>query len=434
MNVEPAARWGNMQFFDLACGETVDFRGQSVRLLEVGGPECRVEVGGDAMWLPVARRSVPGVANGLGVFVADNAPAKALTTDSSCHGLLTRDALLGLFDPNRPLLPPGTGTFPISRDDGFEWTMEEDSHMFAYLGLRWDSEDEYRSHEGIDFNLHDARGLERHAILSACEGEVVWLSRPNEKETRVLVKSARFPRIFYIYVHLHTPTVRVAEGDRVGIGERLGFPWGDSIWGHLHFAVVQRDDTPSPEDRYTNLLNIFPACCELWHGSLDVPPRRHERGHFRFGLNRDVSGNVKRLDWFSELTGYGWRLGRWNAAARVEGFVYNPEGSGCARLPKTLFAGSPAQAVNPDDFYVFSVAVEPGRYTVTARVGDPHGPSWQRVSCNGTDCGTHELPEGETAWTDPQTVDASDGLLDLRLDLKDGQTPAALAELRFSPR
>jgi hypothetical protein len=47
------------------------------------------------------------------------------------HGATTRDALICLSDPGQPLLDPRLFTFPVGRDDGFVYTMDAHSHMFA---------------------------------------------------------------------------------------------------------------------------------------------------------------------------------------------------------------------------------------------------------------------------------------------------------------
>ena len=120
----------------MAVGDTCEFLGRTIRLVSCHNNYCTVDVDGERESLCVASLEMPRVVNGVRVFLADNKGSANTTTNRSfpkIRAARTRDALLALSDPSKPLLDPDLFTFPISRKDGFEWTMGENSHMFAYL-------------------------------------------------------------------------------------------------------------------------------------------------------------------------------------------------------------------------------------------------------------------------------------------------------------
>ena len=189
----------------------------------------------DLCKLKPARAPLPAVLAGVRVFIADSRPvascaADRFTTCRHVHGALTGDALLCLSHADQPLLDPARHTFPIDRSEGYWWPMNEGSPMFAWYGPN-------RSHEGIDFDLHDARGLRRHALVAVEDG-TVRLAR-NRRNGTISLESLAQPGLWYIYQHTDggQDSFLVREGQPVSRGQRLAYIWGDWRWGHLHFAV-----------------------------------------------------------------------------------------------------------------------------------------------------------------------------------------------------
>jgi len=270
--------WGNAVYVNLNIGDTLPYLGKSVTLLGVTNNIVTVSVDGKTCTLAVAQLTLPAVINGVRVFVADTRPVAALTTDEEyplVHAALTGDALLCLSDLARPLLDPDRFTFPISRDDGFCWSMAENSHMFAYLRPQ-------RSHEGIDIDLTPARGKEIHALVAIEDGTVRWVEHGQPPEACLLLESESQPGLYYIYQHLNRDKVFVQPGQSVKRGDRLAYTCGDWRWGHLHFSVVGAGGQPEYADRYRYLLNCFPQLAELWHGSLAIETPVRTSGKFRF--------------------------------------------------------------------------------------------------------------------------------------------------------
>jgi hypothetical protein len=372
----------------------------------------------------VARRDLPTVVGNVRVFLADTRDVAALTTDAPKHGSTSRDALLCLSNAKRPLLDPRQYAFPVSRRDGFSWHMSEQSHMHAYLGhAPYKGSTYYRSHEGVDIDMHEARGARIHPLVAIEDGVVEWVAQhpgdPNQ--ACVLLRSRAQPHIAYVYMHLNRPTVAVHAGQELARGDHVAYIWGDEVWGHLHFAVVHAPHEQPFEGRYRNLLNCFPHLYELWHGDLDEHVPVFDNAVFTFGEPKQLCGNKLHRSAYTDVNGYGWRLGEWCPARAVErGAV----------VRRTLYPGTAAEARNPEEHFDFAVRVVPGTYEVQARVGNAHGPSWQEVAFNGVSAGTFDLRDGGLLRTPARNVAVPDGLLVVRLRVR-GEELAGITELQF---
>lgn len=429
--------WGNATYVDCFVNESIEFSGKKITLVSLENNFCTVRVGSVDERLVVARRSLPVVIEGIRIFIADNKNVKNISTDSEYHGLMKHDAFICLSDASQPLLDPERYIFPISRQDGYHWHMEESSHMFSYYGYSSymkkaynlsEGEKYFRSHEGIDFNLHDARGIEKHPLVAIEAGTVRMVHQANKDEMCVIIESESDPGIYYIYKHIYVKHYYVKEGQHVKKGDMLAYIWGDNVWGHLHFAVVKQGSLPEYNKRYTNLLNCFPHMYELWHGDLTSRPRVWKEGQFSFAHDKWQVENKLRMAVYDEIVGYGWRIEDWCTAGALE--LY-PDKSGCLPLQKIMHKGALAECENPHNFYDFEVAVEKGSYIVSAKVGEMEESSWQKVTFNGVEAGTFELVAGEFQGTETKTVKVLDGRLIVRIELKDKNTRAGINELHF---
>jgi len=249
----------------------------------------------------------------------------------------------------------------------------------------------------------------------------------------LLWESALQPGLYYIYQHLNRDKVFVRAGQAVKRGERLAHIWGDWRWGHLHFSVVGAGGQPEYADRYRYLLNCFPQLAELWHGSLAIETPVRTSGSFRFANQYWEDGNTQRLNAWSDVLGYGWQLGDWCAAGKVEHSLPDEGGKPfqSARLSKKMHTQARQPAQNPHDWFDFEVAVENGTCDVRAEVGDYYAATWQQIEFEGTDAGVFELPRGGLAWTEETRVTVRDGRLTIRIRLRDSHTPAGLRHLTF---
>lgn len=427
--------WGNATYINLSVNESYVYSGKKITLVSMENNYCTIKVGDTGKRLVVARRTLPDVMEGIRVFVADNKNVKELTSDSEYHGLLTKDAFICLSDAARPLLDPERYCFPISRRDGYDWHMEESSHMFAYYGhasyfkspYHLSKGDKfYRSHEGIDFDLHDARGIEKHPLVAVEAGTVRMVLQANQDEMCIIIESASDANIYYIYKHIYVKYYYVQEGQKVQKGDILAYIWGDGVWGHLHFAVVYQKAIPSYDLRYFDLLNCFPQAYELWYGDLSSRAKVWTEGYFTFGHKKWMVENKLRAAVYDDLVGYGWKVDEGFTAGAVD--IYE---GGNLRLEKVLHPGTAAEYENPNNYYDFEVAVPNGGYIVNALVGDRERSSWQKISFSGVDAGTYELGANHYAQTSEKSVEVEDGRLKVRIVLKDSNTRAGISQLYF---
>ncbi len=417
----------NMTFVNLAAGQAYEYLGKRVVLKSIQGDSATVEVDGQGARIPLARLTLPIVLNGVRVFVSDTRIMANLTPNPSprgrgnVRGAVTKDALLCLSDPAKPLLDPQRYTFPVDRSDGFDWEIGANSHTFAFL-------DPDRQHEGTDIPILAGRTAPVHALVAIEDARVLWAVKHSGEQVGVLLESRRQPGIYYHYQHLSAAALRVSAGESVKRGQKLGYIWGDNRWGHLHFTIGAWGAPPAHQ-KYEYAIAAFPLLYELWYGDLHARPRQWSYGAWTFARPRAINGNVKHMGAFNELLGYGWILGDWCPAAKVPP---DKEDVLSALPSKTLFAGTSAAATNPQDHYDFEIAVPHGRYALQALLGAANLATWQRVFFEGVAAGTYDLEPSAFAWTPERIVRVGDGRLTIRLHLRDATTPAGLSEIMFA--
>lgn len=429
----PVVTWGAQHFVNLQVGQSRQVAGHTLTLNRTFRHGCEITVDGQPLRLAFGRQTLPQVSGGLRIAIADQRGIAALTTDSAFplnHAALQGEVLLNVSAADQPLLDPARYTFPIDRGDGYVWTMEEDSHIFALLQPN-------RSHEGTDLDLTGARHSAQHRLVAIEDSIVRWVRFGNKHEACLLLQSQHQPEIFYLYQHLDRDRLLVAEGDVLTRGRALGHIWGDGRWEHLHFSVIAPPGNPPDyPERYQYTLNAFPALAELWHGSLDIPEPIHPTGELNFAERYWDHGNRQHLAAYTPVLGYGWRLGDWCPAGRVERVtslqrsdVFGFEGS--ALLPRTLFAGEAAAATNPEPRYRFEVRVPDGTYRVEVRCGSAFTATHQSVQAENVALGSASLEAGEFVDLASATVPVRDGHLTLTLNLGDTGQPASVSKLSF---
>ena len=432
-NAQQEISFGNSIYVNLSLGQSIDFNGNNIQLIKCKNGLSYLEINGKEIKLPVAKRTLPVVVDSVRIFIADQKEFKNITSDSSVHALLESEAYICLSDPSKPLLNQNKYAFPISKKDGYTWSMEEDSHMFAYLGLaEWISSNYYRSHEGIDLNMHEARGKELHPLIAIENGEVVLVagtSITKGKDGCIIIKSEANKNIYYVYKHTNPSTHKVREGQFVKKGDMLSYIWGDQAWGHLHFAVVYREEVPEYDNRYENCLNYFPHMYELYHDDLLSQKVSFTKGNFNFGCQRWVDGNSRRLNSYNELLGYGWDIRSWSTSQSVEGVLGVTYGN--ARLKKTLHKGTKAASENPFNYFDFLVNVENGIYDVTCTIGDYELPCNFILSIENEESEKFSTLKKEFIKVKKNKVKISDGKLTVRIQLVNEDVVAGIKSLTF---
>lgn len=429
--MQPCFQWGNASYFNLNIGETLTFQNTEVKLLQLKNHFNKFKIGEDTVWLKVSRRTLPETVSGMRVFVADNKNIKALASNPEIHSILQKDVLVCLSNLKEPLLNPNKYFFPISFNDGFLWSAEENSYMFSY---EREGSNGYLSHGGIDIDLHDARGNEKHWVVAIENSRVIWVEEKDiddaKREACVLLESESQPGIYYVYNHLYNKKVFVKKGDKLIRGELIGNIWGDELWGHLHFAIVKSDTIPSFNSKYFSAVNFFPQLYELYFKQTYSFNKTFTKGIIKFGQRRDLHGNEKNVASFEAYSGKGWKLGRWNTADRVEAATKGEGGN--ARVGKELFSNEKALCLNPDNFYDYEISVLSGVYRIRAKMGDYFLPSWQKILFENIYAGTFSLGPGAFKWTPEKVVKVSDGKLTVRIYVDEtNNKPAGISEIVF---
>lgn len=434
-NTRPDFVWGNVSYFNANQGESIYFNNIEIKVLRLENQYNIIKIDHDTVCVKVSKRALAIPGRGVRLFVADNKHVKDLTDDKNVHGLLNNDVLLGVCKLDEKMLEPSSYAFPVSYNDGFLWSAEEDSYMFSYMGKSKTEQGEYlRSYEGIGIDLHDARGIEKHWIVAIENSTVVWIEDKNidemDKEASVLLKSDSNPGIYYVYNHLYNKTLEVKKGQKLLQGELIGTVWGDEKWGHLQMLVVKSDSIPSYKNRFYNSLNFFPQLYELYFSESYSFSKSFTRGIIEFGKGPQYNGNRKNSASYEPYLGKGWLLGKWNKTEKVESVSKGEEGN--VRLRKILFLGERAKSTNPENYYDYEVSVPNGVYRIRAEVGDLFLPSWQKIDFEGVTAATYSLEAGEKKWTNERAVKVTDRKLTIRIhiDTKNNKV-AGLNEIVF---
>ncbi len=430
----PDFKWGNASYFNVNTGDTVFFNEKPVQLLKLHNHYNQIKIGEDSIWLKVSRRTLPVHLGGLRIFVVDNKNIKAIDTDKNVHGLMRKDALLCISGDFLPLLDPVNYTFPISFNDGFLWSTEEESYMFSFTNITEGKTNVHELNPGVDFDLSDARGIKKHWTVAFENSKVVWVDdKKNDvtgKTTSVLLESESQPGIYFLYDHLDKKNVEVKPGQKLLKGERISTVWGDETWGHLTFSVIKSDTVPAKINASHNLLNCFPQLFELYFKQTFGYPKSFSKGRIYFGKTGLQNRNQKNSHAYEPYTGKGWVLGKWNIADKVETVAKGTDGN--VRLSKKLFTGTPVACTNPNDFYDYEINVINGVYRIRARMGDAFVPTWQKISFEGVDAGIIETEKAGFNWTPERVVKIDDGKLTVRIYIDgDNIKPGGIAEIVF---
>src|SRR5690554_160064 len=408
--------WGEGSYYNLKIGESIYYNDKEVKLLQIHNHYNQIKVGSDTLWLKVARRTVPIELDDIRIFVADNRKVNALGTDSCIHNLLIKDVLLCISQTSLPLLNFAQYHFPVSFNDGFVWNAEEDSYTFSFY-RSGGSKSEYYTYPGIGFNMHDARGMQRHWLISVENSRVVWIDDSqvdkNNNQSCILLQSESNPNIYYAYNGIYNKNVVVKKGQRLMRGDAIGAAWGDDTWGHVQFTVINSKTEPLPGEGFCNVVNVFPQLFNLYFRNTSFISKSFSRGKIVFGKPRRLSGNQIFAHEYENYSGRGWITGKWNPADKVEWISEGMNGN--VRLKKVLFEGTHARARNPEDHYEFQIAVSNGTYRIRAKVGDVQEASWQKIEFEGVGAAVKSLNAGEFDWTGERVVQVKDGTLNTRI-------------------
>jgi hypothetical protein len=430
----PEFTWGNTTYFNINIGESVEYNGVEIKLLKLENHFNQIKIGDDTIWIKVSRRTLPELIGNLRIFVADNKNVKALSSDKKIHGLLKKDALVCLSMNTLPLLDPNKYLFPISFNDGFQWSVDEDSYMFSSNISTKSKSKEIATNTGVDFDLQDARGIKRHWIVAIENSTVVRAVASNidkgGKEAAVLLRSETQPDIFYLYEHLYNKNLVVKSGQKLMRGELIGTIWGDENWGHLTFSVIRSDTIPGVKNYQQNIVSCFPQLFGLYFKQTTAFPKYFSKGRIFFGKASSQNGNQKNTGAYEMYSGKGWDLGKWNVADKVEFVSKGSDGN--VRLGKKLFENTAAVCTNPNDYYDYEINVYNGVYRIRAKVGDFNLPTRQKVVFESIETKEISNNAGQFTWTPEKVVKVNDGKLTVRIFVdKNNEISAGISEIVF---
>lgn len=425
---EPDFKWANSEYVNLNKGESYNFEGTRIKLLDIDNHFNVVQVDADTFLLKVSRRSLPLIHDGTRLFVADNSNVKNLASNKRKHELLKKDALICVSKSGKSMLDRNSYYFPVSFNRGYSWDASEDSYMFSYDP---DSSDTFA---GIGIDLNDSRGIQKHWIVALENSTVVWVEDKKldsvNKQACVLLASNSSPGVYYVYDRLYNRNIEVRKGQKLMRGELLGTIWGDTEWGHLQLAVVVSDTVPSYKNRYDNCVNFFPQFYQLYYNESFNLAKSYSKGSMQFGRRAGLNRNCKNNFSYEEYSGRGWKLGKWCTPDKVDSKEKGADGN--VRLQKILYKGSKAECVNSKDYYDFEINVRNGVYRIRAKIGDVESDSWQKLEFEGVVAGTYQLNKGEQTWTGEKAVKVTDRKLTVRIyvDTKNNRI-AGLSDLVF---
>lgn len=242
--------------------ETDPFRGAVRRAM------ARVSVNGAEATLESAQYNIPRVINGVKI---DAPVTRGLTANSGSPAVWDldpdADARLRFWDPDQPLLEPGTFAYPAEQRWFASDTQMANEPTFVDGGENPDNKRIYY-HYALDFGGYD------HwvRVVAATDGTVVSAadeSLPeyagdeypfiNPRYDVVYIKDGR--GWFYRYSHFSRilphvkPGAEVKKGEWIGI---LGKEGASGGWSHLHFGIH------GTEGDERGLIEGYPFIAEAW--------------------------------------------------------------------------------------------------------------------------------------------------------------------------
>ena len=232
----PDFTWGNAFYFNMNVGETIFYNNVEIKLIRIKNHFNQIKIGNDTIWAKVSRRTPAVNAGFLRIFVADNKNVKALTSEKQVHGLLKKDALICISNYDIPLLEPNSFQFPVSFNNGFIWSAEEDSYMFSYISSAERKLKGNTTNDGIDFDLHDARGIEKHWIVAIENSTVVWVEDNNQD------KAGKEACVLLIELIDKNWIPKIEEGERKNIAK--------TITNLFDLSHTKRNEKSNPDESF----------------------------------------------------------------------------------------------------------------------------------------------------------------------------------------
>jgi len=321
--------WTKPVTVDLAVGESFVYKllsGEEKKITVVSYEETRdefrsavrratvtLDVDGVRATIPVALYNMPRVVNGVKL---DAAVTKGYLSNSSSPEVWDldpeADVRLRLWDPDQPLLDPGTFCYPVKQ----RW-FASDTQMAndpCYVdGGEDPTQKSIYYHYSLDFGGYDH--LVR--VVAATDGEVVSVAEeisPNIPQDEQQLVNPRYDVIYirdsrgwyYRYSHFSSILPHVRVGYRVKMGEWIGILGKEGAsggWAHLHFGI---HGTKGDE---RGVINGYPFVVEAYMrahpGSLLAVARPHHL--IKTGDEIELDGYNSICD-AGEIVSYEWEF------------------------------------------------------------------------------------------------------------------------------
>lgn len=292
----------------LAVHETRDVFRHAVRYAEV-----QVDVDGTQAAIPVALYNLPRVVNGVKIDAAVTRGYLGNSSDPEIWALQPKaDARLRFWDPDQPLLEPGTFGYPVKQRWFASDTQMANDPCFVDGGEDPDRKSIYY-HYGLDIGGYD------HwvPVLAATDGEVISAAGEVSERLTENEKAAVSPRYdvvylkdargwVYRYSHFSAILPHVQVGQKVKMGEWIGILGKEGAsggWSHLHF------DIQGTEGSERGLINGYPFLVEAYlrehPGALLAVARPHKL--VRAGDEVELDGSNSISDGHT-IVSYEWQF------------------------------------------------------------------------------------------------------------------------------
>lgn len=292
----------------LSFQETRDVFRHAVRYAEV-----QVDVDGEQAVIPVALYNLPRVVNGVKIDAAVTKGYIGNSSEPEIWALKPKaDARLRFWDPDQPLLEPGTFVYPAKQRWFASDTQMANDPCYVDGGEDPDSQSIYY-HYGLDIGGYD------HwvPIVAATDGEVISSGVKVSERLTENEKAAVSPRYDVVYIrdgrgwvyrysHFSSILPQVQVGQKVKMGEWIGILGKEGAsggWSHLHF------DIQGTEGSERGLINGYPFLVEAYlrehPGTLLAVARPHQL--VKAGDEVELDGSNSISDGH-QIVSYEWQF------------------------------------------------------------------------------------------------------------------------------
>lgn len=329
--------------FDLGIGETVGFRGSSVKLVALDEPRdavrgvirfpsVTVEVDGARARVPAALYHMPQVVNGVRIGCSvTRGIADALMPYADVFAL-DKDARIRCWEPEAPLFGPEPLTYPVGQVWFASMTQLGNERTYVDAGELPLNDFPHRHiyhHSGVDIGGYD----KAVPLIAPVSGKLIrcgldWADGEEHyrqaKDDSISIRDERGWRHVFAHIDMIEPSLVAGQwieaGDTVGVLGQTGSSGG---WAHLHYSMqhVQPSGRYGEADGYPFILEAY---LHEHPGALLACARPHRTA--AVGEPVELDGSRSICDG-GRIAEYEWQLQNGDSAAGAKTTVtYDREG------------------------------------------------------------------------------------------------------------